>query len=340
MTLRGKDLGCQQCQKFSRIFKSEIPIKFTNPSMSNSNSFRGIFTIPSTPFQEDGQIDIPGFRRVVDFCIECGAHGLVFPVNASEWFHLTDEERKSLTEVLVEQNAGRIPVVVSVTSNTREGAAAFTTHARDIGADAVIALPPVLRMRNHPEDIIYDYYQEISDKGGLPVFIQNWIGPIGTPMSSNFLLKMCREIEHVSYVKEETVPCTLRLTEVVEGNDGSVKGFFGGAGGKYLIEEYRRKTDGNMPGCHVTDVVVAFWEALEEGDEDRAMYIYKEMAPLFFFEAQLSGCYKEVLKRRGVIDCAKKRNGDMELDEISSAYLDEILDKLEPLMSWSKAPRP
>ncbi|MDE0769818.1 MAG: dihydrodipicolinate synthase family protein [Opitutaceae bacterium] len=302
--------------------------------MSNGDSFRGIFTIPSTPFQEDGQIDIPGFRRVVDFCVDCGAHGLVFPVNASEWIHLTDDERQKLTEVLVEQNAGRIPVVVSVTSNAKEGAAYFAEHAKSVGVDAVIALPPVLRMRSHSEDIIFDYYKEISDKSGLPVFIQNWTGPIGTPMSSNFLLRMCREIEHVSYIKEETYPSTIRLTEVVEGNDGSVKGFFGGSGGRYLIEEYRRKTDGNMPGCHVTDVVVAFWNALESGDEERAEVIYKEMAPLFFFESQLSGCYKEVLKRRGVIDSAKKRNGDMVLDEISSAYLDEILEKLEPLMAW------
>ena len=46
--------------------------------------FRGVFTIPSTPFTS-GEIDIPSFRRIIDFCIGCGAHGLVFPVNASEW---------------------------------------------------------------------------------------------------------------------------------------------------------------------------------------------------------------------------------------------------------------
>jgi len=66
------------------------------------------------------------------------------------------------------------------------------------------------------------------------------------------------------------------------------------------------------------------------------MYIYKEMSPLFFFERQLSGCYKEVLYRRGVINCPLKRNGPMQLDEISSKYLDEILRALEPLMTWGK----
>jgi len=91
-----------------------------------------------------------------------------------------------------------------------------------------------------------------------------------------------------------------------------------------------------MPGCHVTDVVVAFCNALETGDKARATTIYKEMAPLFFFEHQLPGCYKEVLYRRGVIDCPLKRNGAMPMDEIASQYLDEILTALQPLMSWGR----
>ena len=137
----------------------------------------------------------------------------------------------------------------------------------------------------------------------------------------------------MEYIKEETEPSTVKLTQIVTGNDGAVKGCFGGAGGRYLIEEYRRGTDGNMPGCHVTDVVVALWNALEAGDEPRALQIYKEMAPLFFFETQVDGCYKEVLFRRGVIDCPRKRNGPAPLDEIGARYLDDILRNLEPLMS-------
>jgi len=304
--------------------------------MNQNKSYRGIFTIPSTPFKENGEIDIPSFRRLVDFCIECGAHGLVFPVNASEFSALSDAERFQLSEVLVEQNAGRLPAIIGVASVSQEVVAQFAKHARDIGAHGVIAMPPYVRRTGISEEVIFDYYQKISDVAQITIFIQNYVPPIGTDMSAEFLLKLCREIEHVEYIKEETVPTTIKLTAVLKGNDGSCKGVFGGAGGRYLIEEYRRGSCGNMPGCHVTDVVVAFWNALEAGDEQGAMYIYKEMAPLFFFERQLPGCYKEVLYRRGVIDCPLKRNGAMPLDEISSKYLDEILKGLEPLMTWGK----
>lgn len=297
-----------------------------------SQTWRGIFTIPSTPFKENGEIDIPGFRRVVNFCIECGAHGVVYPVNASEFTSLSDAERFKMSEVLVEQNAGRLPVIIGVAGVTQEVAEKFAKHANDIGADGVIAMPPYIH--HISGELIIRYYEKISDAARMPVFIQNYGPPVGTDMPTDLLLKLCCEIEHVDYIKEETTPSTIKLTAVIKGNDGSCKGVFGGAGGRYLIEEYKRGSAGNMPGCHVTDVVVAFWNALESGDEERAMFIYKEMAPLFFFEHQLPGCYKEVLYRRGVIDCPIKRNGKMPLDDISSKYLDDILKALRPLMTW------
>ncbi|HUB33261.1 MAG TPA: dihydrodipicolinate synthase family protein [Bryobacteraceae bacterium] len=288
--------------------------------------FRGVFTIPSTPFKENGEIDIASFRRMVDFCVACGAHGLVFPVNASEWTVLSDEERLQLDKVLVEQNAGRIPVVIGAQAASAEWAAKFAAHAREIGADAVIAMPP--RGESAPA-VLFDYYRRIAEAGRLPVFVQDHDPPAGTPMPVELLGRLCREIEQVKYLKEEASPTTFKMTAVLK--TAPWKGVFGGAGGRYLIEEHRRGCAGQMPGCHVTDVVVALWNALEQGDEVRAMHIYKEMAPLFFFETQLGGCYKEVLHRRGVISCPLKRNGAMPMDATASKYLDQILKALEPL---------
>ncbi|GHV72169.1 dihydrodipicolinate synthase family protein [Spirochaetia bacterium] len=298
-----------------------------------NSTMRGIFTIPSTPFNEDLSIDIPGFRNIVKFCIDCGAHGLVYPVNASEFTSLSDEERMVLSKEMVETADGKIPTVIGVAATTRQNAEKFAAHARQIGASAVIAMPPYVRVRNFPEEVLFDYYRGISDAAKLPVFIQNYVPPVGTDMSSDFLLKLCREIEWVQYIKEETIPSTLKLHALMNANDGSCKGIFGGSGCRYLIEEYRRGSCGNMPGCHVTDVCVALWNALEGKDDQRAMRIYEDMAPLFFYEAQ-AGTYKDVLKRRGIIKCSAGRNSlNKPLDKISSDYLDEVVAILKPYMT-------
>jgi len=304
--------------------------------MMDTDSFRGIFTIPTTPFDDSGQMDVDSFRRVIDFCIECGAHGLVYPVNASEFATLSDAERMQMSEVLVEQNAGRIPVVIGVQHLSAETSIGFSEHAREIGADSVIAMPPYAWKKAPSTEAIFDYYRAIAATARIPVFVQNNPPPIGIVMSAEFLSRMCDEIEYVDYVKEETPPSTIALTKLLEVNGGSCRGIMGGAGGRYLIEEYRRGTCGQMPGCHVTDVVVQLWDALEAGDSERTNHVYKEMSPLFHFENQLPGCYKEVLKRRGVIASAYRRNGQMPLDEVSSTYLDELLEGLKPLMTWGK----
>ncbi len=124
----------------------------------DTDSFRGIFTIPTTPFDDSGQIDVDSFRRVIDFCIECGAHGLVYPVNASEFATLSDAERMQMSEVLVEQNAGRIPVVIGVQHLSSETSIGFSEHAREIGADSVIAMPPYAWKKAPSTEAIFDYY--------------------------------------------------------------------------------------------------------------------------------------------------------------------------------------
>jgi len=60
-----------------------------------------------------------------------------------------------------------------------------------------------------------------------------------------------------------------------------LKGVFGGAGGHYLLFEHLRGVAGQMPGCHVTDVVVRLWSALEVGDLKEAKRMYGLIAPLF-----------------------------------------------------------
>ncbi len=76
--------------------------------------WRGVFTIPVTPFHEDGSIDWASLRSCVEFCIEAGAHGIVMPVNASEFFTLTDDERDEVVRVGVEVTDGAVPFVAGL----------------------------------------------------------------------------------------------------------------------------------------------------------------------------------------------------------------------------------
>jgi 4-hydroxy-tetrahydrodipicolinate synthase len=297
-----------------------------------SAAFRGVFTIPSTPFDEDLEVDWEGLRRIVDFCVGCGAHGIVWPVNASAFAVLSDEERLKGAQLVVEQVAGRVPVVIGTQGVCTSHAAMFSRHANEIGADAVMAMAPYIQPVTDEEELL-NYYRGISDAVCFPVFIQNHTR--GSVLSVKTMARIVQEVEHVEYVKEETFPVTHKLTQVLEMAGPKLKGVFGGAGGRYLLLEHPRGVAGQMPGCHVTDVVVRLWNALEVGDLGEAKRVYGLLAPLFALEMVRGTSYPEVLRRRGVIKSSRGRlAGPSATDEHDHGALDDILRDLEPLFTW------
>ncbi len=294
--------------------------------------YRGVFTIPSTPFLPGGEVDWAGLRRVVDFCVECGAHGIVWPVNASAFATLSDDERLQGMQVVVEQTAGRIPVVLGAQGVSATHAAMFSRHAQAVGADAVIAMAPYIQPLED-EDAIMAYFQAVSHASDLPIFVQNHAR--GSVLSVRTLVRLVQEVEHVEYIKEESSPVTHVITQTLAQAGPKLKGVFGGSGGRFLLLEHPRGVDGQMPGCHITDVVVRLWNALEAGARDEAKDIFGKMGPIFALEAVHGTTYVEVLRRRGVLDYAGTRSGGESLiDDYDRVALDEILRDLEPLFTW------
>ena len=298
-----------------------------------SAPMRGVYTIPATPFDEQGLVDQEGLRNIIDFCIGCGAHGLVYPVNASGFTTLTEDERLTGAHIVVEQAAGRIPVVIGTAGVCTEHAVMLSRHAQHIGADAVIAMAPYIGKITH-EDGIVEYYRGISDAIDIPIFVQNH--RVGSDLSVGTLARLIKEVEHVEYIKEETPPPTHKMTALLEMGDPKLKGIFGGSGGRYLLLEHPRGCAGQMPGCHVTDVVVRLWNALDAGDLQEAKRVFGLISPLFSLETMCPGViYKEVLRRRGVIRSARSRNqAPGIMDEQDHRALDDILRDLEPLFTW------
>jgi dihydrodipicolinate synthase/N-acetylneuraminate lyase len=298
-----------------------------------ASQWRGVFTIPVTPFDADGEVDERSLERCVQFCVDAGAHGIVAPVNASEAPLLSDDERKHVAEIVVATVARRAPVVVGVSGVTTRQSVDLAGHARQAGADAVIAMPPYVKKASAAE--IVDFYQQVAGAAKLPVFIQNYGPPVGTPMSARFMADLVQQIEGVEYVKEETAQAAHVMTELRSLAGPRLKGIMGGMAGRYLFNEFRRGACGTMPACEVTDVDVQIWTALEAGDFARARQIHNRLIPLLNIEAMYGAAvYKEVLKRRGIIEHSTMRGpGRVELDDFDQQELDAILEDIGQLFT-------
>lgn len=296
----------------------------------SDQTWRGIFVIVVTPFTESYELDEASLRKQIRFCIETGAHGLVGPANASEFATLSDDERKRWIEIVVGETAGQIPVVAATTSGHMLPAVALSRWAQQIGADGIMAMPPHVL---HPDaNGCYAYYAALSAALEIPICIQNYMPPLGTPMSSQLLGRMCRELPHVEYLKEETLPEPRQISATLAAAGAACKGVFGGQGGIYFLDEYRRGACGNMPACQATDVHVEIWNKLEAGDQAGARQLFNQLLPLINFERMHGvASYKEVLYRRGVIATQVARVPGQMLDAMDRTELDEIWRDVSPL---------
>lgn len=303
--------------------------------MSSSTRMRGVYTIPVTPFNASGDVDEDSLRRCVEFCVQAGAHGVVSPVNASEAPVLSDDERLRVAAIVTETVNHRVPVVIGVSAVTARIAALFSRHAHSIGADAVIAMPPYVKKAS-PDELV-DYFRVVAGEAQLPVFIQNYSAPIGTPMSPSFMARLVNEIDGVEYIKEETLPAGHVMTDTFSAAGPRLKGIMGGMAGRFMLDEFRRGACGTMPACEVTDVHVAIWNALESQDFARARELHNRLIPLLNVEWMYGAAiYKEVLYRRGVISNPALRGpGALRLDDFDQRELDAILADVSQLFSTS-----
>lgn len=296
----------------------------------SEHAWRGVFSIPVTPFTDTGALDVESLERLIAFCLEAGAHGLVAPVNASEFWTLSDQERKVVAETLVRHVAGKIPVVIGVAAGSAPVAVELARHAESIGADAVIAMPP--HTRTASVDAIFAYYRALSEALSIPIFIQNHDAPGGTRMSAEFVARLVRELPHVDWVKEETWPPGHAIAAEIELSGPKLRGVMGGIAGRYLMDEYRRGACGTMPACEVTDVHVQVWDALEAGQLRQARDLFNRLLPLLNFEALAPGVYNTILTRRGVIQSDYLRHfGGNPLDADDRYELDVILHDMSDL---------
>jgi len=285
---------------------------------------QGIYPILVTPFDDQERVDAEGLRQVVEFTIGAGVHGLGIALG-SEILKLTEPERQQVIGAVIDQTRGRVPVVVNTGAQANWTAALYSRQAEDLGATAVMCLPPSPVSASETRS----YFKAISDAVSVPVFIQD---TQTTLVPAGLIRQIADESENVRYAKVESPPQPTQVAAAVAASQGRVA-VFGGAGGTYLLEELRRGAVGTMPWPSQPHAFVRIWDLWQAGDERQAIEVHeREIAPL----ARLASAgirlghavHKEILRRRGVIRRSAVRGPSDPLDDLLLRELDEVCDRL------------
>lgn len=288
--------------------------------------FTGVFPILHTPFFEDLRVDPESLAREVEYCIEAGARGVAFPQLASEYYTLTEAERRDLAEVAIDAAGSRIPVVIGVSTATRPTSAALAEHAAGAGAAGLIALPP-FPFQGGTENTIA-YFEAISAAApGLPIVVQNPRQPDGIPLSAQEMHQLLDRVPAAAYLKEEAIPPGARISAALESFGDRVQGVFSGFFGLSHVQDVQRGACGVMPGVTLTRVHARIHELLEAGQDAQALQLQRDIMPLLHYLSlyEMAG-EKHLMHRAGVFTATASRAArSAPLTDVQVAEIDALL---------------
>lgn len=134
-------------------------------------SMQGCATAIVTPFQDDGSLDLPALRRLVDFQIEEGISYLVACGSTGEAQTLTIEERVQVVGTVVEQAAGRVPVMAGATDNDTRRAVEETKRMCGLGVSFILSAGPYY---NKPtQEGLFRHFTAVAEASSVPVCLYN-----------------------------------------------------------------------------------------------------------------------------------------------------------------------
>lgn len=132
---------------------------------------RGVIPALITPFDMDENFDEIMMRNLVNHLLKTGVNGFYLTGSTGETFLMTPDERKRVVEVVLDEVAGRVPVIVHVGDIGTKKSIELAKHAYAAGADAISSVTPFYW--RFSETDIFNYYKDITDSTPLPMIIYN-----------------------------------------------------------------------------------------------------------------------------------------------------------------------
>lgn len=154
-----------------------------------------------TPMHEDGSLDLPAFRALIDFHIEQGTDAIVVVGTTGESPTVDLEEHELLIAEAVKHAAGRIPVIAGTGANCTREAIELASFAKRAGADASLTVVPYY---NKPtQEGLYLHFKTIAEAVDMPHILYNVPGRTVADMSNDTVLRLA-QIPNIVGIKDAT----------------------------------------------------------------------------------------------------------------------------------------
>lgn len=163
--------------------------------------FRGSYVALPTPFR-DGEVDFEALARLIEFHVEHGTDGLLAAGTSGETATLSEYERRSVIEAVIEGSNGRLPVLAGIGTNSTRTTVELAGFAEAAGADGLLAVTPYY---NRPTQRgLFAHFAELAESVELPIVLYNVPSRTGVDLKPETVARLRTECEPVVAIKEAT----------------------------------------------------------------------------------------------------------------------------------------
>src|SRR5262245_18430013 len=167
---------------------------------SMSSQLSGVLTALATPFASDGQIDQTTLRRVVDRSIDGGVDGVVACGSTGEFAAMSNTERRQLVETVIDQTAGRVPVIAQTGAVSTAEAIHLSKHAQAAGASVLMVVAPYVEPLTVQETV--HYLKTVAGAVAIPIMLYNLPVATGLNLTPELFGKLVTEVDIIQYIKD------------------------------------------------------------------------------------------------------------------------------------------
>lgn len=289
-----EDDALRYVQSYLRAMKEPAPVA----------RLTGIIPPLVTLFDERGRIDGPANEKHIDFLISRGVHGLFAAGSTGESMHLTADERREFARLVVGRVNGRVPVLVGCLSTSTDEAVLFARHAQEIGADAVVVIPPYYWTPN--DAAIEMHIGAVARAMDLPVVIYNFPAVVGRIIPTALVAALAQKYPNILGIKE-TLDSISHIHEVIARVKSRKPEFSVLCGFEFhLLNTLLSGGDGAIPAIanFAPQLSVAMYEAYQNGRIEEAAAQLRgrlELAALYQLDAPFFVVVKEAMALLGLI---------------------------------------
>lgn len=256
-------------------------------------NIKGAFPVLITPMDELQEINWNGVKQNINYFINQKVAGIIINGSTGEFVSLSKEERFKMVETVLKEVDGRIPVIVGTAAETTKETIEYTKHAEAHGADCALIINSYYCKPKEEE--IYFHFKEISNAVNIPIMLYNNPFTSGVDMSTELMLRIGKECENVTHIKESSGDIR-KARDLVRQGEGAFQVFCGSE--DLVMESYLVGATGwvSVAGNIVPGLVTKMYEHFQNGELEKAWEINDAILPLCEF-LEGSGKYVQIVKR-------------------------------------------